>query len=244
MKRFGLVGRSLSHSFSKEYFNEKFKKAGLEADYENYEIETVDEILRLKKLPNLVGLNVTVPYKEAVIPFLDELDDLAERIGAVNTISLRYGRLIGFNTDVSGFEQSLKPFLEHGMEKALILGTGGASKAVAFVLKKIGLEVLFVSRNPAKEDEISYRECNSNAVKWHRLIVNTTPLGTYPEIEEKPPIAYEGITTSHLLYDLIYNPEETAFLKEGKSRGASVLNGLNMLKIQAEKSWEIWNAEQ
>jgi shikimate dehydrogenase len=243
MKRFGLIGKSLSHSFSRAYFEEKFRTSRIDARYENFELNSIEEVQTVFKIPELVGLNVTVPYKEAILPYLDDIDTTADLVGAVNTISLKEGRTKGFNTDVIGFENSLKPFLEHGMERALILGTGGAAKAVAFVLRKIGLEVLFVSRAPSGENQIDYETCNANAVKWHRLIVNTTPLGTHPNMEQKSPIAYEGLTEKHLLYDLVYNPEETAFLKEGKLRGAKTINGLSMLKIQAEKSWEIWNSE-
>ncbi|MFT4772415.1 MAG: shikimate dehydrogenase [Cryomorphaceae bacterium] len=243
MRRFGLVGKTLSHSFSKNYFQKKFDELHIQDTYENFEISSIEEIKRLLSDESLSGLNVTIPYKEAVIPFLDVLDPIAKEIGSVNTIAFRDGQKVGYNTDITGFENSLKPFLEHGMDRALILGTGGASKAVAYVLRKIGLDILFVSRNPSSENQISYEDCNANAVKWHRLIVNTTPVGTSPNITESPAIAYEGITEKHLMYDLIYNPAKTQFLTEGKERGASIQNGLSMLKIQAEKSWEIWNLE-
>jgi len=243
MKRYGLVGKSLAHSFSQDYFNRKFDQLQLDARYENFELRAIEEVKNLLAQKDLVGLNVTIPYKEAVIPYLDELDNVAELVGSVNTIAFQKERIIGYNTDVIGFENSLKPFLEHGMEKALILGTGGASKAVAYVLRKIGLDVLFASRNPMSENEISYEECNVNAIKWHRLIVNTTPVGTFPDEDEAPDIAFDGVTSDHLLYDLIYNPEKTQFLKEGQRRGATIQNGLSMLKIQAEKSWEIWNSD-
>lgn len=243
MRRFGLIGRTLSYSFSKDYFQKKFAELHLHDTYENFELGKIGEIKELLSDESLAGLNVTIPYKEAVIPFLDRLDPIASEIGSVNTIAFRDGQTIGYNTDISGFENSLKPFLEHGMERALILGTGGASKAVAYVLKKIGLDVLCVSRHPCRENEISYEDCNLNAVKWHKLIVNTTPIGTSPNITESPAIAYDGITENHLLYDLIYNPEKTQFLKEGETRGASIKNGLSMLQIQAEKSWEIWNSK-
>ncbi|MCH2215534.1 MAG: shikimate dehydrogenase [Flavobacteriales bacterium] len=241
MKRYGLIGKTLSHSFSKGYFTKKFESEAIEASYENFELDTMENIQEVFQLPNLFGLNVTIPYKEEIIPYLDRLDPIAESIGAVNTVRFFGGQTIGYNTDVIGFENSLKPFLEHGMERALVLGTGGASKAVIHVLKKIGLDVLKVSRNPGGNSQISYEECNENAVKWHRLIVNTTPLGTSPNVDDLPAIAYEGITSNHLLYDLIYNPEKTRFLAEGESKGATILNGLSMLKIQAESSWEIWN---
>jgi len=241
MRRFGLIGKSLSHSFSKDYFEKKFLELGIEATYENFELSKIDQINQLLKDGNLNGLNVTIPYKEAVIPYLDDIDPVAKEVGSVNTIAFMKGKSIGYNTDVIGFENSLKPFLEHGMDRALILGTGGAAKAVAYVMKKIGLDVLFVSRSPSGDNEISYNECNENAVRWHRLIVNTTPVGTMPHILEAPSISYEGITESHLLYDLIYNPAKTKFLLEAEKRGASIQNGLSMLKIQAEKSWDIWN---
>jgi shikimate dehydrogenase len=243
MRRFGLVGKTLSHSFSKDYFQKKFDELHIQDTYENFELSSIEEIKRLLSDESLSGLNVTIPYKEAVIPFLDVLDPIAKEIGSVNTIAFIDGQKVGYNTDITGFENSLKPFLEHGMDRALILGTGGASKAVAYVLRKIGLDILFVSRNPSSKNQISYEDCNANAVKWHRLIVNTTPVGTSPNITESPAIAYEGITEKHLMYDLIYNPAKTQFLTEGKERGASIQNGLSMLKIQAEKSWEIWNLE-
>jgi shikimate dehydrogenase len=243
MRRFGLVGKTLSHSFSKDYFQKKFDELHIQDTYENFELSSIEEIKRLFSDESLSGLNVTIPYKEAVIPFLDVLDPIAKEIGSVNTIAFIDGQKVGYNTDITGFENSLKPFLEHGMDRALILGTGGASKAVAYVLRKIGLDILFVSRNPSSKNQISYEDCNANAVKWHRLIVNTTPVGTSPNITKSPAIAYEGITVKHLMYDLIYNPAKTQFLTEGKERGASIQNGLSMLKIQAEKSWEIWNLE-
>lgn len=243
MGRFGLIGQTLSYSFSKDYFQRKFADLNTQDSYENFELGHIEEIEQLLSDESLSGLNVTIPYKEAVIPFLDKLDPIAKEIGSVNTIAFIDGQTVGYNTDIIGFENSLKPFLEHGMDRALILGTGGASKAVAYVLKKIGLDILLVSRSPFNENEISYEDCNANAVKWHRLIVNTTPVGTYPNITQAPAIAYAGITENHLLYDLIYNPAKTQFLAEGEKRGASILNGLSMLKIQAEKSWEIWNSK-
>lgn len=241
MGRYGLIGKSLSHSFSKDYFGKKFLELGIEATYENFELTKIEELKQLIEEENLNGLNVTIPYKEAVIPFLDKMDPVAKEVGSVNTIAFVKGKTIGYNTDVIGFENSLKPFLEHGMDRALILGTGGASKAVSYVLKKIGLDILFASRSPEGDNEISYNECNANAIKWHRLVVNTTPVGMAPNILEAPAIDYEGITENHLLYDLIYNPAKTQFLLEGQKRNASIQNGLSMLKIQAEKSWDIWN---
>ncbi|MFT6996671.1 MAG: shikimate dehydrogenase [Cryomorphaceae bacterium] len=243
MGRFGLIGKTLSYSFSKDYFQRKFAELNTQDSYENFELGHIEEIKQLLSDESLSGLNVTIPYKEAVIPFLDKLDPIAKEIGSVNTIAFIDGQTVGYNTDIIGFENSLKPFLEHGMDRALILGTGGASKAVAYALKKIGLDILLVSRSPSNENEIAYEDCNANAVKWHRLIVNTTPVGTSPNITQAPAIAYEGIAENHLLYDLIYNPAKTQFLAEGEKRGASIQNGLSMLKIQAEKSWEIWNSK-
>jgi shikimate dehydrogenase len=244
MMRFGLVGKFLGHSYSRDHFVRKFRKLGLDAEYRNYELSDIGEITELLKDREIRGLNVTVPYKESVMPFLDEVDPVAKEVGAVNTIVIRNGKSRGYNTDVIGFELSLKPFLEHGMHKALVLGTGGAAKAVGYVLKKIGLEVLYVSRKPIGGDQINYETCNANAVKWHRLIVNTTPVGMFPNIDDKPRIDYDGITRDHLLYDLIYNPGETEFLKQGRLKEAKTLNGLDMLKIQAEKSWELWSSAQ
>jgi shikimate dehydrogenase len=243
MGRFGLIGKTLSYSFSKDYFQRKFAELNTQDSYENFELGHIEEIKQLLSDESLSGLNVTIPYKEAVIPFLDKLDPIAKEIGSVNTIAFIDGQTVGYNTDIIGFENSLKPFLEHGMDRALILGTGGASKAVAYVLKKIGLDILLVSRSPSNENEIAYEDCNANAVKWHRLIVNTTPVGTSPNITQAPAIDYDGIAENHLLYDLIYNPAKTQFLAEGEERGASIQNGLSMLKIQAEKSWEIWNSK-
>jgi shikimate dehydrogenase len=242
---FGLIGKSLKHSFSKDYFTKKFAEEGIDARYENFELESVDELKPLlKKHLNIRGLNVTIPFKEDVINLMDDLSPEAVQINAVNTILIDGGKLIGHNTDAYGFSMSIKPFLKHGMDKALILGTGGASKAVAYALRKIGLEVFFASRNPnSGRNEIGYKDLNLFAVQQFKLIVNSTPLGTWPDIDEKPDIPYDGIGENHLLYDLVYNPEQTTFLKEGNARGAQTLNGLSMLRLQAEKSWEIWNSE-
>lgn len=242
MDRYGLIGKSLAHSFSKGYFKQKFANAGLKANYENFELADIKQFPAFcASNKDIRGLNVTVPYKEAVIPFLDHISAEAGEVGAVNTIAFRKNGLVGYNTDVVGFRESIKPFLAHGMERALILGTGGASKAVAFVLKHIGLEVFFVSRTPAAPRELSYSELNAQAMKAFLLIVNTTPLGTWPAIDQKPDIPYAHLGPSHLLYDLVYNPEITAFMKEGMKQGAAVVNGHSMLKIQAEHSWRIWN---
>ncbi len=240
-ERYGLIGRSLSHSFSQDYFRKKFAAEKSDAVYENFELERADELPALCAAhPDLNGLNVTVPYKEAVMSFIDETDPVAAAVGAVNTIAFRGGRKVGFNTDVIGFRESIKPFLTHGTERALILGTGGASKAVAYVLRRLGIVAFFVSRNPRGSDTIGYGTLTPEAVRSCLLIVNTTPLGTAPRTEEMPELPYDALTPNHLLYDLVYNPAETAFMREGKLRGATVVNGLSMLKIQAEASLRIW----
>jgi shikimate dehydrogenase len=245
MKQYGLIGKTLSHSFSKKYFEEKFKRENISAVYENFEvgdISQVEEIFSIQS--NLCGLNVTIPYKEQIIPYLDEVDEQAQKIGAVNTIYIdkKTGKKKGYNTDVYGFKQSLKPFLENQHQRALILGTGGASKAVAYVLNELGIITAFVSRNPTTDNQLSYDDLNENLMQSFLLIVNTTPLGTFPNVEEKPLLNYSAITSNYLLYDLVYNPAETAFLKEGKKRGALTINGEQMLKLQAEKAWEIWGS--
>lgn len=243
MKRYGLLGRSLAHSFSKKYFTEKFRKLGIDARYDNFEIQDAGEIKELiRRIPELAGLNVTIPYKTEILPHLDQLDPAVEAIGAANTVVIRDGRTIGYNTDVDGFHTSIKPFLAHGMERALILGSGGAAKAVKYVLNRLGIETLVVSRNPGQRGDIGYAAINENAVAFHLLIVNTTPLGTWPDVATKPDIPYRALTRDHLLFDLVYNPEETAFLREGKQAGSQTINGLQMLHTQAERSWELWNS--
>lgn len=238
-KKYGLIGQSLSHSFSKDYFKRKFNKEQVDADYSNFEVA---EISGLKNVLNqkMDGFNVTIPYKEHIVPFLKEIDDEALKIGAVNTLKPIPGGWKGFNTDVFGFSQSIKPFLKSHHSKALVLGTGGASKAVTFALEKIGVEVIKISRNTASGDA-TYDDINENMIKFCNLIVNTTPVGMSPKVEHSPKIPYQFITDRHLLYDLIYNPLETQFLKEGKIRGAEIMNGKSMLELQAEKSYEIWN---
>ena len=242
MRSFGLIGKSLSHSFSQRFFTQMFAEKGIEAVYNLYEIPDVSYLRPLIKAnPNLVGLHVTIPFKETVLAELDEIDPEAEKIGAVNTILISRGKLKGFNTDFYGFRDSIKPFLAHGMERALILGTGGASRAVDFALRSLGIEVLFVSRSPSKLNQVPYKDINEQALKAFRLIVNTTPLGTFPDVDALPDLPYQYITSEHLLYDLVYNPAETAFMKAGRDKGAIVTNGLTMLHLQAMKSWEIWN---
>ncbi len=242
MKQFGLIGYPLSHSFSKGYFAEKFQKENIvDCQYDVYPLEKIEDFLELyNNHNNLVGLNVTIPYKQAVIPFLDELNEEAKAIGAVNTIKFIDGKKIGYNSDCYGFEISLLPLLKPHHKSALILGTGGASKAVEFVLKKLGIAFQYVSRIKT-ENNLSYKEINQEIINRSLFIVNCSPLGMYPNINEAPNIPYQFITDKHLLYDLVYNPEETLFLKEGKLRGAQTKNGLEMLYQQAEKSWQIWN---
>ncbi|MDI1354578.1 MAG: shikimate dehydrogenase [bacterium] len=245
MKQFGLIGRSLSHSFSKSYFEKKFNDLQLkDHSFENFELATIEDFKPLlKNNPNLNGVSVTIPYKETIMPFLDELSMEAKEIGAVNCISFKNRKLMGHNTDVYGFSQSIKPFLDANHERALILGTGGASKAVAYALKKVGVEVYFVSSSPKKtENTFSYAEINDRILNAFKLIVNTTPLGTFPKTNECPPLPYEFLTPLHLAYDLVYNPAETLFLKKAKEQGAISVNGVSMLHLQAEKSWEIWNS--
>lgn len=246
MSKYGLIGYPLSHSFSKKYFQEKFQKEHINASYDLYELENIGKLPELIKNQNLNGLNVTIPFKQTVIPFLDKLSYTAEKTGAVNCIKINNSKgkkvLTGHNTDVYGFKQSIKPFLESKHERALILGTGGASKAVAYVLKEIGIDCLFVSRNDAP-NTIAYNNVNEYVIKAHLLIVNTTPLGMHPKTEACPELPYSTITSEHLLYDLVYNPGETLFLKKGKEKGAVTMNGISMLHLQAEKSWEIFNSD-
>ncbi len=248
MKKFGLVGFPLSHSFSKKYFAEKFQKENIiDAVYDNYEIEDVslslkDEIVAQKG--ELKGLNVTIPHKQNVIPLLDELDDAAADIGAVNVIKiLPDGKLKGYNSDYYGFKKSLEKFVgSSNLQnlKALILGTGGASKAVRKALEDLGIEYQYVSRN-SSEGVISYDDIKEEVIKEHQLIINTTPLGMYPKVENCPALPYDNIGEGHYLYDLVYNPEETLFMKKGRDNGAKAIHGLEMLHLQAEKAWEIWN---
>jgi shikimate dehydrogenase len=247
MRAFGLIGKSLSHSFSKNYFDNKFTLLHLnDCSYSNFELEKIEDIISLLQThPNLQGLNVTIPYKETVIPFLNELSEEAKQVGAVNCIQIKNKKLIGHNTDVYGFSQSLKPFLDVNHERALILGTGGVSKAVAHVLQKIGLPVFFVTSAKTKKTDNTffYHEINERVMDAFKLIVNTTPIGTFPNINECPPLPYEFFTPQHLAYDLIYNPGETKFLRQASDKGSIVVNGLSMLQLQAEKSWEIWNQD-
>lgn len=245
MKNFGLVGFPLSHSFSKKYFTEKFQSLGISDDhqYNLYEIEDIVELKNIvKNTEGLKGLNVTIPYKVAVKPFLNEIDSAAERIGAVNVIKiLDDKKLKGYNSDYFGFRKSLEEFLGNAKGiKALVLGNGGAAKAVCVVLEDMGIEYKLVSRR-ASDDTINYREANELLAE-SKLIINCTPLGTYPNVASFPDLDYENIGNGHFCFDLVYNPSETKFLQKSKSNGANTINGYDMLVYQAEKSWEIWNS--
>lgn len=243
MTTFGLIGKSLKHSHSKSYFDKKFKALHADHIYENFEISEIDLFPAiLAENPGLRGLSVTNPYKEAVIPFLDELSPEAKEIGAVNCIKIINGKLKGYNTDSYGFAQSIKPFLDVNHQRALILGTGGASKAVANALKNVGVEIYFVSSSAKKTpNTFFYAEINELVMQAFKLVINTTPLGMFPNEDDCAPLPYHFFTKEHLAYDLIYNPEKTVFLKQAHANGALIMNGLSMLQLQAEKNWEIWN---
>ena len=243
-KRFGLIGFPLSHSFSKKYFQEKFQKLQLtDCSYSTFPLENISQFpALLEKEKNLLGLSVTIPHKEIVIPFLDELDETAKEIGAVNCIKITNGKLKGYNTDAFGFRQSLRPFLDVNHTKALVFGTGGASKAVGYVLKKLHIDVWFVTRTKQENssNSLTYNELNKEIISACKLLVNTTPVGMYPDTDYLS-LPYSAITPQHLVYDLIYNPTETLFLKKAKEQGASISNGYNMLCFQADEAWRIWN---
>ena len=242
-KRFGLVGRNISYSFSKGYFTDKFNTENFAGcTYENFDIPEISAFTEIiKNISDLEGLNVTIPYKETVIPFLGKLSKKATLIGAVNTIKItKKGTLKGYNTDCYGFKKSLEPLLQQHHKKALILGTGGASKGVAFALDQLDITYTFVSRE-AKENGIDYDRINATTFDNYQIIINATPLGTSPQVDLCPLIPYEFFTEKHIAFDLIYNPAETQFLKNAKQQGAQIKNGLDMLIFQAEKAWKIWN---
>lgn len=239
MKKYGLIGKSLGHSFSKSFFTTYFKEKGIDAVYENIELNSSDQIPGIL-INDYSGLNVTIPYKEAIIPYLDELSDEAKAIGAVNTVQFFEGRSVGHNTDGFGFHQSIKPFLRNIHERAIVFGDGGAAKAVIYVLKKLGINIVNVVRNPG-EGQFGYDEVNEHMFNACKLVVNCTPVGTYPNVNDKLPIPFNYFTEDHLVVDLIYNPERTYLLKCAEEHGAMVLNGSSMLKEQALKAWEIWN---
>lgn len=240
MRHYGLIGYPLGHSFSEQYFTEKFAKEHVSANYKLFELSDVVKFRNLLSNNNLSGLNVTIPYKETIMDYLDELDETARLVGAVNTIKFcPNGHLKGYNTDVIGFEQTLRPILKSYHQKALVLGTGGASKAVAFVLRQLNIDFKFVSRTKTI-DCLAYSDLSQTIMSEYLLIVNTTPLGMFPNIHTKPPIPYQWLSDQHLLYDLVYNPLKTEFLQAGEEYGAIVQNGLPMLRAQAEASYLIW----
>ncbi|HWY09758.1 MAG TPA: shikimate dehydrogenase [Bacteroidia bacterium] len=243
--QFGLIGKSLSHSFSKKYFEEKFKKENLiNFSFTNFELNSISEFENIiKQNPQLKGVSVTVPYKEQIIPFINELSSEAKEIGAVNCINFVNGKSIGYNTDVFGFKTSIKPFLEPKHNRALIFGTGGSSKAIAYALKQIGVDYFFVTSSQIKKNTNAffYSELSEIILSQFLLLINCTPVGMFPDINKTSNIPFDFVTEDHLAYDLIYNPTETVFLKNCKEKGAITINGYSMLQLQAEKAWEIWN---
>ena len=241
MKVYGLVGKTLQHSFSADFFSDYFVTENIFAKYQNFELAAIEDIQSVFDLKP-AGLNVTIPYKERVIPFLDGLDPIAEKIGAVNTIVFDGDKKIGYNTDAFGFKQAIKPFLNNQHERAIIFGTGGAAKAVASVLKEIGVDVIFISRDPhGKNKHFNYSEVNLQMLNACKLLVNCTPVGTFPNSGDFLPLPYEGIGKDHLVIDLIYNPIKSMFLQKAENQGATIMNGEGMLKAQAMKSWSLWN---
>jgi shikimate dehydrogenase len=247
LHKYGLIGYPLGHSFSVPYFKEKFEKEGIDAVYQNYPLVAISEFENLvQKEPELMGLNVTVPYKQQILKYLDALNDTARTIQAVNTICFcrkeKHLALVGHNTDVIGFERSLKEHIQEHHTAALVLGTGGSSKAVTFVLDKLGISFQMVSRSRG-EDRLSYEDLNEEMVDMNPLIINTTPMGMHPDIYTYPPIPYKALTTAHLLFDLVYNPPKTQFLVRGEEHGARGVNGYDMLVYQAEGSWELWSRQ-
>lgn len=246
MDKYGLIGYPLKHSFSITYFNEKFQAENIDAEYVNFEIPRIEEFMEVvEENPNLCGLNVTIPYKEQVIPYLDELDKDTAKIGAVNVIKIIRQpkgkvKLVGYNSDIIGFTRSIEPLLQPYHKRALILGTGGASKAVYHGLANLGITSTFVSRTKKNDQVLTYQELTPDIMRQYTVIVNCTPVGMYPKVDNCPDIPYELLTPDHLLYDLLYNPNETLFMKKGKAQGATVKNGLEMLLLQAFAAWEIW----
>jgi len=244
MRKFGLIGKNINYSFSMAFFDAKFKAENItDASYENFDIENIRDFPSvLDNNSNIKGLNVTIPYKELIIPYLDKLNKTAREIGAVNTIKLtKKGHLKGYNTDYFGFKESIKPLLRPNHKSALILGTGGASKAVAYALDKMEIQYQYVTRLASESVTLSYNTLTDDDIKNNTIIINCTPLGTFPNVNECPNIPYHVLTENHLLFDLIYNPKMTQFLKKGKQKNATTINGLEMLRMQAEKAWRIWN---
>jgi shikimate dehydrogenase len=246
MKHYGLIGNPLKHSFSKGFFNDKFRTENIDAEYINFEIPTIKDVKSIiKNDPLLVGLNVTIPYKEQIIPYLDRTSENAQLIGAVNVIKIDRSKgkpvLTGFNSDIIGFKQSIEPLLQPEHKRALVLGTGGAAKAVYWGLKQLGLIPVYVSRTKTAKTILTYEELNADILETHTVIVNCTPVGMYPDVDDCPDIPYHFLYRDHLLYDLLYNPDETLFMKRGAEQGATVKNGLEMLLLQAFAGWDIWN---
>lgn len=247
MRYFGLIGKPLVHSFSQRYFTQKFQEESIDAAYGLYELDKIEDLKLLLQQKVFSGLNVTIPYKQSVLSYLSEFDETARAVGAVNVIKFvrRSGEVVlkGYNSDVIGFHDSLVPLLRPYHKRALVFGTGGASKAVEYVLRRLGIEVQLVSRQ-AKDSVLSYEQITPEVLQSYQLLVNTTPLGTFPHVDTCVDIPYQNITNKHLLYDLVYNPQETLFLRYGKERGAQVMNGYAMLRGQAEAAWEIWNKQE
>lgn len=244
MKRYGLIGRTLKHSFSKTYFTKKFEDEGrTDCVYENFELNSIAGFSSLFSThPDIMGLNITLPYKEEVVQFLSEKNEIVEAIGACNCIKVKGSNLVGYNTDAIGFYNSLKPQLKPHHQQALILGTGGASKAIRYVLEQLGIEIRFVSRSK-QEGQLRYEDIDRDIIAACHLLVNTTPLGMYPNVDDAPALPYEFLTSKHFLFDLTYNPAKTKFLAEGEKQGAQICNGYQMLIEQAEESWRIWSSE-
>lgn len=245
MVQYGLIGYPLTHSFSPAFFKEKFRLEKIkDCRYDAFPLESLVQLSDLLfQKPDIRGLNVTIPYKETIIPYLDQIDPLARDIGAVNTILVRRGLLIGYNTDISGFESALGPYLNSSIMGALVLGTGGSSKAVVYALRKMGLTSILISRKPGR-NLLAYGDIDSKLLDSHKLVINCTPVGMFPQQQHCPAIPYDSLTKNNILFDLIYNPIDTQFLQKGKLRGALTINGLEMLKMQAEDSWKIWNREE
>jgi shikimate dehydrogenase len=247
MDAYGLIGKKLGHSFSKAYFEEKFKSQQIHARYLNFELDEISQVKNIiNDYPELKGLNVTIPYKKSVMHLVNKLDPVAAEVGSVNTLKIiRTDDKIsirGYNTDVIGFEETLKPLVAGRKDiSALILGTGGASNAVAFVLQKLHIPYTYVSRVPKNKEQFSYKDLTEKLLHKYQLIINTTPVGMFPLVNEVPPIPYQYLNAKHILYDLIYNPEDTKFLKFGREKSCQTINGLKMLELQAEASWKIWN---
>jgi shikimate dehydrogenase len=244
MRRFGLIGKTLKHSFSKGFFEKKFSEQGIkDCSYDNFELPSINEFPNIiVNNPELKGLNVTIPYKEEVLQFLNSKNEIVESIGACNCIKIVGAELHGFNTDAVAFKNSLQKYLKPHHKCALVLGTGGASKAVQYALKQLGIDFLLVSRRK-QENQLGYEDVSRDNIEGHQIIINTTPVGMFPNVDQDPPIPYKVLTPDHLLYDLIYNPAKTKFLLYGEEKGAQIINGYEMLVAQAEESWRIWNSD-